>query len=242
MAKHAAHGSRMWLDHYALASYHNSFDQGITQETPLVTTFADIGPRRVVGNYDYEVANLGFFDGAATPSKFDEIIHNLMDDDNHYFGLAPGSDSEGGLIYETMVANATQPRSGRVGEAILLNHTHRGRGGMFRGSILTNATILGTGARTGRNLGATTSGQILRVIHRIIAFTGTSLTIQFQESQDDGGGDAYATIAGMGGSGISDVGVLVNETTVATEAWKRLLLSGSYASVTLLTTVGVVSV
>lgn len=239
MAKRAAHGSRMWIDEVEQSSVLNSFDLAITQETPLVTTFADEGPRRVVGNYDHEHNDLGIFDGGV--NRGDAVIHALLSDNtDHYLARCPGSANEGDVAYESIVALASKPLSGRVGDAVILNRTYRGRGGMVRGVLLSNATILGTGARTGQNLGATVSGQRLRVVHRIVEFTGTSLTVQFQESTDNGSGDAYATITGMGFAGMATTGIVVGEVTIATEAWKRLLLSGSFASVTLVTTVGIV--
>jgi len=53
MAKVAANKVNISLASVVLEDDIDSFSLNITQEAPVVTSFADAGPRRVVGNYDY---------------------------------------------------------------------------------------------------------------------------------------------------------------------------------------------
>lgn len=66
MAKTPAKSIDFTFNSVALEDELSSIEQEVTQETPVVTSFADAGPRRVVGNYDYRYALEGFFDPAAS--------------------------------------------------------------------------------------------------------------------------------------------------------------------------------
>ena len=68
MAKTAASAFRSYLDQYNISGYTNSSEQTISQETPLVTAFADAGPRRVAGNYDWGLEISGAADFATGES------------------------------------------------------------------------------------------------------------------------------------------------------------------------------
>jgi len=53
MSKHPAKSANIMIDSVALEDDIDNFSLNITQETPVSTSFADAGPRRLVGNYDY---------------------------------------------------------------------------------------------------------------------------------------------------------------------------------------------
>ena len=53
MAKYAANATNIALATVVLEDDIDNFSLNITQEAPVVTSFADAGPRRVVGNYDF---------------------------------------------------------------------------------------------------------------------------------------------------------------------------------------------
>jgi hypothetical protein len=78
----------------------------------------------------------------------------------------------------------------------------------------------------------------LRAFAHVFAFTGTNVTIAIQESQDNGGGDAYATAAGGFAvtQGITAVGayqfVCNNTAPFAVERWLRVVTTGTFSSVT----------
>lgn len=242
MAKLAAHGTRVYLDQYALSCYLNSSEQAIEQETPDVTSFCDAGPRRVVGNYDYNHNDLGFFDGADDAG--DEILHALLaNESDHYLTKLFGESSEGGVAYDSLVSLTRKPLSAQVGGAVLLNFESAGRGGIARGLTLANATVTGAGNRTGRNQGAKASGPSLRAIFRVLSFSGTNIVLKIQESSDDGSGDAYADVAGLTSGTLTAAGVVVATTTAAVEAWRRVNIStpGGFTSALILVTLGVVA-
>ncbi len=68
MAKCAAKASNFMLNSVPLEDDATSITLDIKQETLEVTSFADAGPRRVVGNYDYSASLDGTCDFAAAQS------------------------------------------------------------------------------------------------------------------------------------------------------------------------------
>lgn len=53
MAKQPAKNANITVNSIAIEDDINKFTLDVSQETPAVTSLADAGPRRVVGNYDY---------------------------------------------------------------------------------------------------------------------------------------------------------------------------------------------
>ena len=68
MAKQPAPKVNISISSVALEDDINSFTLNIDQETPVVTALADSGPRRVVGNYDYNLDIGGVADFASGQS------------------------------------------------------------------------------------------------------------------------------------------------------------------------------
>ncbi len=244
MAKVSNVGTRIYLDEFALSGFLNTFDLSIVQELAPSVCFSDVGPRRLVGNYDHKHGSNGFFD-AATGGLDQLAFVDLNTDEDHYLGEYPGSDAEAGVGYESIVRLTEQPRSGGVGAAVLLNLSSEGSGegsgGLARATVLANATVVAAGNRTGRNMGATTLGQVFAVVFRVLAFTGTNITLKVQESSDNAGADPYADITGLTSGALTGVGVVRATTSAATEAWKRVNIAGTFTSATILVTAGVVA-
>lgn len=230
------------MDEYALSGYLTASELTVDQETINVATFSDAGPRRVVGNYDTKGSHMGLFD--ATAGEFDQqVFSNFRTDEDHYLAQFFGAAAEGGIGYERIVRLKSQPLKAAVGAAVLLNIEEEGAGPIVRSTLLRSAAITTTGSGTGRNMGATTSGQTFQVVYRILAVSGTgSIVLQCHESTDDGGGDAYASIAALASGTLSAIGVTRKTTTAATEAYKRITVStfSGFTSVTVLVTAGVV--
>lgn len=241
MAKVASHPSRIWLDHYPLASYLTATEAKIEQETIPVTTFADAGPRRLTGNYDHSGSHSGLFDAGST-SDLDPVLASLFSDTaDHYLLQAFGAAAENSPAYDRVIRFKGRAFKSAVGAATLLNFEEEGAGAMVRSTILRSATVTGTGNGTGRNLGATTSGQQLLVTYRILVITGGAITMQIHESQNDGSPDSYANVAALASGSLSAAGVTRVSTTAATEAWKRVTISAMTASsATILVTIGLV--
>lgn len=241
MAKVASHPSRIWLDHYPLASYLTATERKIEQETIPVTTFADAGPRRLVGNYDHSGSHSGLFDAGST-TDLDPILQVLSNDSaDHYMLQTFGSASEGALGLDSVIRFKSRAFKSAVGAATLLSFEDEGSGALIRSTVLRSATVTGTGNGTGQNLGATISGQQLLVTYRILSITGGAITMQIHESSDNGAGDAYASIAALASGSLAAVGVTRVSTTGATEAWKRVTISAMAASsATILVSIGLV--
>jgi len=68
MAKYAANKVNIALATVVLEDDIDNFSLAITQEAPVVTAFADAGPRRVVGNYDFTLDVSGSPDFTAAQS------------------------------------------------------------------------------------------------------------------------------------------------------------------------------
>lgn len=238
MGKAAASTFRVYLDQYALSGYLNSSQFTLDQETPVVTTFSDAGPRRLVGNYDHSHEDNGFFDGV--DNAVDEILHALVGDSaDHYLGKCPDGDSENDIAYEAIVRLIGKPLSAAEAGAVLLNFSAAGAGGFSRGLVLGSKTSTGAENLTGRNMGATTAGQIFQAVFRLITFSGTNITMKLQESQNDGG-DPYADITGLTSGALTAAGIVRVTTAAATEAWKRVNIAGTFSSALILVTAGLV--
>jgi len=243
MAKQPARWMRIWLDEFALSSELASAALQLQQALAQVDTFGDAGPRRVVDNYDFTLPFLGFLE--PTDEGYDEQIHALLESaSDHYVTLGIGEgqapDETGGVAYDALARLSAQPRSAQTGGAILLNFDLAGSGGLSRGRFLASKTSTGAENLGGVNMGATAAGAVFRAIFRLIAFSGTNITLTVEESQNDGAGDAYAAISGVNSGALTAPGVVAAQATAATEAWKRLAITGTFSSALVAVSAGVV--
>lgn len=76
MAKQPAKNVNIAVNAVALESHVDSFTLSVEQETPEVTSFNDSGPRRVTGNYDYNLELGGSADFAAGQS--DATLYGML--------------------------------------------------------------------------------------------------------------------------------------------------------------------
>lgn len=93
MAKFSGKALNVTLNSVAIEDDMNDSTLNVTQETPEVTSFADAGPRRVVGNYDYTFAMSGFPDFASGQS--DATIYGLVGSSGVSIGWDPTGASAG---------------------------------------------------------------------------------------------------------------------------------------------------
>lgn len=75
MAKMPAKNANVKIS-VALEDDIDSFSLNISQETPVVTSFADAGPRRLAGNYDWDLDASGGADFASAQS--DATLFGLL--------------------------------------------------------------------------------------------------------------------------------------------------------------------
>ena len=239
MGKVANRQTRVYLDEFNLSGELNSTEQNLKQELAKTEAFSNDGPRRIVGNYDVRHSELGLFD--PTTELYDEQLFAMLTDGaDHYLTKLFGANAEGSVAYDSVVRIKGQPRSAQSGGAVLPNFDSEGSEGLVRGVVLGNVTSSGAEDRTGRNQGATSAPAVYAVAFRVISFTGTDITLALEESSDDGGGDAYAAISGLTNT-FTAAGVARETIAVATEAWKRLAISGTFSSAEVLVTAGVVA-
>jgi hypothetical protein len=233
--KQPAHSAAIYFDEFVFSGYLNSTDQTITPELPVVTAFGDAGPRRLVANYDVSHSDQGFMDTA--DDSYDEQLFTAMGESgDHYLGKMFAGIAEGAVAYESIVKISGEPRSAAVGGAILLNFDSQGSGGVARGVVLrSGAAVVGNG--TGQNTGATVAGQEYAAIFRVIAVAGGNIQMHIEHGAAD---PPAVDIAGMTTSLMTVPGVERVSTILATNAWKRCVISGTFTSATILVTVGVV--
>ncbi len=225
MAKASNVNTRVWADEFAISGYINTAEQSLKQELPVVTALSDTGPRRGKGNYDHTLSFAGFFDGA--DNAYDERAYvDLNTDEDHYFACCFGANAAGSVVYETIGRLSDQSRKAAVGEAILLDISVEGSGGLGRGVVLFNGTLSGDGNQTGQLQGVTTTPRQVVLTVRVISGSFTSFDAHVEESQQvDGNPDAFADVVGLAITGINAVGVYRDSVTVTTEAYKRLVIS-----------------
>lgn len=231
--------SRIYFDEFDLSGVLNSTTLGIDQQTPVVTCISDAGPRRIVGNYDLNNSDLGFLE--PTDDEYDEQLFAALNDGDtdHYLTKLFGAHTIGSVAYDAIVRVTSEPRSASIDGAILLNFDSGGANGIVRGLVLGNKTTTGAESLDGQNQGATGAGTLLSYLLRVLSFDGTDITLKIQESSDDGDTDAYADVTGLTQT-FTDIGISRETTVAATEAWKRLDISGTFTSALILVTGGIV--
>lgn len=235
MAKVPAAPTRIYLDQYDLSGYLNSTSLDVTQETIPVTAFSDAGPRRLVGNYDHKESHKGLLDAVAL--GYDAQAWALLADGDHYLTQLFGANAMGSIAYDSIVQLSAQPRSAAVGGAVLLDMETEGSGGLVRGLVLANKITTGAENLTSYNLGATGAGTVFAVVFRLLAFNGTNITMKIQHGAAD---PATVDLAGVTTTAMVAIGVQRLTTTAATNAWKRVVISGTFVSATILVTGGIV--
>lgn len=132
MAKVPAKNINVTLNSVAIEDDLSSSAMNVTQETPVVTSFADAGPRRVTGNYDYDFDHGGFPDFASGQS--DATIFGLVGST----GVAQGWDPTGGSVgandphYDSTVVLGSYSISGSTGGAVTFSAKVLGNSALTR--------------------------------------------------------------------------------------------------------------
>lgn len=226
--------TRFWLDQYDVSGFLNTGGQSWDNEIIESGNFATTAKTETVsGKYTEKATETILFDVAAGAASIDTILHGFAvgGDVAHYRGRSWGAHSEGYPVYETIEVMASKPLTAAEGQILLMNGAWSQAGPTSRGLILRNATVTGTGNGTGRNQGITPAASTYQVVFRVLGGTFTSITMQVQQSSDNGVGDAYSLITGLTATRTTP-GVVRVTFTGATEAWKRVAVtafSGSNA-------------
>lgn len=133
MAKQPAKNVNISINSVALEDDIDNFTLSVEQEVPVVTSFADAGPRRVVGNYDYELEVSGKPDFASGQS--DATLFGLVGST----GVATAVDPTGATAgandpnYDsTSMVLESYKISGEVGGAVEFEATLQGNAALSR--------------------------------------------------------------------------------------------------------------
>lgn len=232
--------SRIYFDEVNLSGVLNAIDEKVDVDLPEVTCFSDAAKVFVEGKQGFTLALNGFADTA--DDGWDEVsLARFGDGSDHYVGHYPGSSAGNGWYgREYVVRMKSQPRSSKVGEAVLLNIECQGQQPIVRSIVLLNQAVTGTLNGSGQDVGTSTSGQKTVAVVRVLAVSGSgSLAVAIQESSDNGGSDAFATISGMTAT-LTALGATRLTSTAATERYKRIIVSSfsGFTSVTLMCAIG----
>ena len=240
MSKAAGAPSRVYVDAIDLSGLSNSFEMNVDVNLPEITTFDDTGDTNVESKYGAQVTINGFMD-ADDDANDETMWATLGANTQHKLGLYPGSAATyGSFGYELLARPKNQVRPVDVKAALLLNMTFLTDSAIVRSTVLANKAITGSGvvANSAQQTGATSAGERLVMVIRCIAFTGTNLTVDLEQSSDNAVGDPYALITAMQ-QAITAVGSWRLTTILATEAWKRINITAfTGTSMTLLIAIG----
>lgn len=230
----------VYLDGINLSGVANQSSLSVDVDTAEVTTFADTAKTFLEGDYTHTSSITTFYDN--TDDGWDELAFAAVSTqgDDHYLADVVGGATAGNVVFERMVRWTSQPRTFEIGSAIVIPLSFQGTDRLGRGTVNYAGTVTATGNKTGVNYGATASTATKYVTYRVISVSGSgSVTLEIQESSDNGSGDAFAAISGSSSGALTAVGVTRKTITAATEAYLRLSCSAysGFTSVTVLVTV-----
>jgi len=228
-------GSKVFVGEYDASCALNTAD--INHARTLVNLRTLCGNNmKATRNHDPTVSWGGF--GLYGADLWDDKSFSLMTDETNDtpLGIIIGNDAAAGSWgREVLGYMDSRTDTYNIAEAIGIN------GGWFGEYIARvialniDEAVTGTGAETGQNFGAIAEGTTSICVLRVTAETSlTSMTVQINESSDDGSADAYAqpegwtiSVGGNASAGTNDVdftgtGWAVLTGTAAREAWMQL--------------------
>lgn len=133
MAKKPAKDANIAINSVALEDDVSSFSLDVSQETPEVTSFADAGPRRVVGNYDFGLSLDGAADFASGQS--DATLFGLIASTGVAMAVDPTGASAGANdpnYDSTSVVLESYSIKGQVGGAVTFSAKLNGNAALSR--------------------------------------------------------------------------------------------------------------
>jgi hypothetical protein len=132
MAKLAAKNINYTLNSVAIEDEITSITQNVKQETIKVDGLSDTGPRRVVGNYDFDYSLDGNADFAA--AQGDATLFALVGSAGVASGFDPTGNSAaaGDPNYDSTVVLASYSVKGGVGQSVSYSATLEGNSALTR--------------------------------------------------------------------------------------------------------------
>lgn len=221
MAKTHGKNARIYVDEYNFSGYANAWGLDVSVDTAEVTTFTDAAKEYLEGHYGFTLNWTGLYE----PDTYDSytFADAITNGGSHYVALLPLGATAGYAAYEAVGKYTAREIPCGIAEAIGLNHTHQGTGGLSRGQVLAAAAYTEDTQSASIDYGAKAAGETLVVTYRVLAYDGLdSIVLTIQESSDDGSGDAFADIAATESSSFTAIGVERKTATDATEQYLRL--------------------
>lgn len=193
------HGNdaRIYLNEFNLSGRANRWGLDITRPAHDITAFEDPAGEFLQGlnqrGWTAEFRAWSDF----VEDEIDQIINSLLGTGlAKNLGLYADGSAAGSRGYEGASGLEREQIVSPADNAGSLDVTMRGNGMIGRAMKLQEAVaISGTGGQTGQNHMVATDGDTIISVLRVIAVDGAgSITMELQESTDDGGGDAYGTV------------------------------------------------
>lgn len=249
MARIHGGDARIYADQFNLSGRANTLDLEFALPTREVTAFEDAAQTFVQGKNERGwTAEFGAFLDI-TDDEIDEILDSLQAATAiPLWGFYLDGSAAGSRGYEGSGWIDRRTLRTPVNNAGVLSATVRGSNVPLLGRAmkLNEATaVTGTANGTGQNHMASASGDRVVLITRVTAVDGAgSVTFKLQESSDNGSGDAYADVAGMGTNVHTAVGAKATSVLAAATLgpWYRIVVSAfsGFTSVTLRGAVAIV--
>lgn len=133
MAKKAARDANITVNSVSIEDDVNSFSLDVKQEVIDVTAFADAGPRRLTGNYDYGLSVEGAADFAASQS--DATLYGMVGSSGVAVAVDPtgaSADANNPNYDSTSMVLESYSLKGAVGAAVTFSAQLQGNSALDR--------------------------------------------------------------------------------------------------------------
>ena len=230
MAVSNALGANLYVHGYDLSGDYGVIDAMENNRGMLQVPGMDVsGQKRIHGLQSGRMAVTGYFNDAALQQHVALKLIPTTDVIGTVFKTAARGAAACSLIGKRTNYPVDRAADGALGTGteILSNDDQLNWGlAVTAGKRTDTGATEGTGTDFGT--GSTTFG-LVAYMH-VFSFTGTSMTATIQESQNDGGGDAYAAVTGGAFAAASGITAERIETslTQTVEQWLRIKTTGTF--------------
>lgn len=220
MAKSTGMGGALWVDEFILSNDIQSVDVSGGPAPLDVTGIDKSAHERLGGLRDGSMALTAFFN--TTAGQAHPVLSALPTTDTiltYAVRASAVGDSAASIIAKQVNYDGTRAADGMLTFSV---DAQSAQEGVTWGKLGTAGVIdvTTTGDQASIDNGAASTDGLRAFIH-VTEFTGTNATVLIEESSDDGGGDAFATIAsftsvtGVGAEAISVAGAVERYLRVA---------------------------
>ncbi len=212
---------------FRLTGRSNKVDFELTATELDSTNFESDGWTESIGGLSRMASSVdGHYDAAALETgalTLDEQLFSEVAGAQMPYTVAP-TKADGSVAYIAHAKRGNLKLFGPVGELAPFSSDVWGDGLAGRGNLLhpANTTETSSGNGTGRQLGATATGQSLLVSIHVLSLTGTSPTIDLTVESDDNSGFTTAATVHNTGAISTPTGTIVTVAGPITDDWYRV--------------------